>query len=134
MRKVPGEPHCYIRAGAGQVAVTEITPRLLIVITGLSLSGEAQLATVEAGLSGWWRLEVGQHIVVQPGQQDLAAGVVEAAVTVSLPHLAHHRMRSCEVLAGLGSTTASSPLTDDWVGSVLALCWATPGQARLPEI
>ena len=99
MRKVPGEPHCYIRTGAGEVAVTEVTPVLFIVITGLgvslSLSGvlhlHLQLTTVNTSLSQSRCVgEVGENVVVQPRQQDLAAGVIEATVATSLNILAHH--------------------------------------------
>ena len=34
--------------------------------------------------------EVGENVVVQPRQQDLAAGVIEATVATSLNILAHH--------------------------------------------
>ena len=99
MRKVPGEPHCYIRAGAGEVAVTEVTPLLFIVITtglgvSLSLSGvlhlHLQLTTVNTSLSQSRWVEVGENVVVQPRQQDLAAGVIEATVATTLTILAHH--------------------------------------------
>ena len=108
MGEVPGEPHCYIRAGAGQVTLTELTPLLFIVITaltalstltlslGLSLSlslrvnGVRQLATVSTGLSQSQRVEVGQNIVIQPRQENLAAGVIETTVAVTINILAHH--------------------------------------------
>ena len=89
--EVPGEPHCDVCAGAGQVAVAELTPLLCIVVTALCMTGSAvsQLATVNTSFlseSRW--VEVGEDVVVEPGQEDLAAGVVEPTVTA--PLLARH--------------------------------------------
>ena len=54
MRKVPSQSDCDIRAGGGEVAVTELAPLLLIVVTAaVSGAGAAgpHLPTVRTSLS-----------------------------------------------------------------------------------